>query len=289
MPIVSVVVRMRKPIVLLTDFGLGDSYVGTMKGVILRINPDVAIVDLCHEIPPQGVAEGAFVLATSYRYFSPDSIFVAVVDPGVGSERRPIALQTPHGVFVGPDNGLLGLIARDHGVNPPPDARTFELSGSSIKGVVLTEQRYFLSDVSATFHGRDVFAPVAAHLSLGVPVDVFGPSLEEMSFLATPRPEVGPGEVIGHVIQIDHFGNVITDVTPEDLDSIAQPILDVAGQHVRGISHHYAERSGLLALFGSSRRLEIAVNHGNAASQLGVRVGARVIIRDAARFGSQVP
>ncbi len=271
---------MAGPIALLTDFGLEDAYVGTMKGVILRINPSATIVDLCHQVAPQAIAEGAFLLATSYRYFASDAIFVAVVDPGVGSERRPIALKTPHGTFVGPDNGLFGLVASECGVAVPRDGGRASLAGSSVVGVVLAERRYFLPDVSATFHGRDIFAPVAAHLSLGTPLEALGPPLEEIVTLPVPRPERQGDRIVGHVAHVDRFGNLITDVTEADLESLAHPVIEVAGRRIAGISHHYAERAGVLALVGSSGRLEIAVNGGSAAAALGLRVGDSIILSD---------
>jgi S-adenosylmethionine hydrolase len=271
---------MAGPIVLLTDFGLDDAYVGVMKGVILRISPDVPIVDLCHQVAPQAIAEGAFLLATSYRYFAPDAIFVAVVDPGVGSERRPIALKTPHGTFVGPDNGLFGLVARDFGVAVPEEGGRASLIGSRVEGVVLTDKRYFLPEVSATFHGRDVFAPVAAHLSLGAPLVALGSPLTDLVVLATPHPERRGNTIVGHIIHVDRFGNLITDVTAGDVRKLARPVVDVAGRRIHGVSQHYAERPGLLALVGSSGYLEIALNGGSAAAELGLRVGDSIILSD---------
>jgi S-adenosylmethionine hydrolase len=268
------------PIVLLTDFGLDDAYVGTMKGVILGVNPRATIVDLCHQVPPQNVAEGALLLAESYRYFPADSIFVAVVDPGVGSARRPIALRSPHGTFVGPDNGLFGGIARDFGVIAPPAGGRARLAGSYVAGVTLANAQYFLPRVSATFHGRDVFAPVAAHLSLGVALTALGPALSDLEILPSPAVERRPGELIGHVARVDRFGNAITDLVAADLAPFASPVVEVAGQQIVGISHHYAQRAGLIALVSSSDRLEIAVSGGNAAAALGLRAGDPVRVRE---------
>ena len=151
-------------ITLLTDFGTADGYAGIMHGVILRINPQATVVDLCHDIPPQDVQAAAFVLATAYPYFPAETIHVAVVDPGVGSERRAIAVRTPRGTFVAPDNGLLSYILAREPVS---------------EAVHLTEARYWLSPLSSTFHGRDLFAPVAAYLSLGVPLPEMGPALHD--------------------------------------------------------------------------------------------------------------
>lgn len=271
---------MSGPIVLLTDFGLDDAYVGTMKGVILGVNPRVTIVDLCHQIRPQNVAEGALLLAESYRFFPSETIFVAIVDPGVGGERRPIALGTPRGTFIGPDNGLLGTVARDFGVTAPAGGGRTTLRGTDVVGVTLANASYFLPRVSATFHGRDVFAPVAAHVSLGVPLAALGPLLSDLEILPTLPIERQPGEIVGHVVHVDRFGNAIADVAVADLAPFVTPIVEVAGQRIVGLSHHYAPGAGLIALIGSSDHLEIAVSGGSAAALLGLSVGDRVSVRE---------
>ncbi len=274
---------MAGPIALLTDFGLDDAYVGVMKGVILRIDPRAVIIDLCHQVAPQGIAEGAFLLATSYRYFDPSTIFVAVIDPGVGSERRPIALKTPHGTFVGPDNGLFGPIAERFGARATDDAGRLSLAGSEVEGVILANDRYFLPEVSATFHGRDVFAPVAAHLSVGVPLAGLGPVLTDLVALPVAGPARRGRDLVGHVVHVDRFGNLITDLTGADLRRFARPTVFVAGGKIAEISHHYAERTGLLALVGSSGYLEVAIAGASAATALGLKVGDEVVLRDASR------
>lgn len=272
---------MTGPIVLLTDFGLRDAYVGVMKGVILRITPAATIVDLGHEVPPQDVAAGAYLLGTSYRYFAPDAIFVAVVDPGVGSARRAIALKTPRGTFLAPDNGLLTPILGDAGIDLPAEGGLATLPATGeVVGVELTSRRYFLDPVSATFHGRDVFAPAAAHLSRGAPLDDLGPPLQLLRVLPAPRPRRAGGRLVGQVVHVDRFGNLIADLTTADLASFAAPVVEVAGRQIAGLCHHYAERNGLLALIGSADRLEIAVNGGNAAEALGLRAGDRVVVRE---------
>lgn len=277
------------PVVLLTDFGLVDAYVGIMKGVILTINPEVTLVDLSHAVPPQDVAAGAWLLASSYRYFPADSIFVAVVDPGVGSSRRAVAVKTSRGTFVAPDNGLLTPILGDFGVSFPRAGGVARLEptrdapeGTAISAVALANAGYFLSPVSATFHGRDVFAPVAAHLSRGVPLASFGPPLDELVVLPGRTLESRTGEIVGEVVTIDHFGNAITNIPGSLLDDPARTVVSVAGQEIVGVSHHYAERPGLLALVGSAGCLEVAVNGGSAAA-LGIGVGDRVAVRQAFR------
>lgn len=275
--------RVSGPIALLTDFGLDDAYVGVMKGVILSINPQAVVVDLCHQVAPQDVAAGAFLLATSYRYFPPTTIFVAVVDPGVGSARRAIALRTPHGTFVGPDNGLFGLVLADFGISAGAGTDRAILSGSDVAGVILANPHYFQPRVSSTFHGRDIFAPVAAHLSLGVPLSALGPVLTDVVVMAPLRPYRRGQDLVGHVVYIDHFGNAITDVTAQDLEGADHLEIVVAGHYIRGLSRCYAERAGLLALIGSSDRLEIAVAGGSAAHLLGLHPGDEVIVRTGER------
>jgi S-adenosylmethionine hydrolase len=275
--------RVSGPIALLTDFGLDDAYVGVMKGVILSINPQAVVVDLCHQVAPQDVAAGAFLLATSYRYFPPTTIFVAVVDPGVGGARRAIALRTPHGTFVGPDNGLFGLVLADFGISAGAGTDRAILSGSEVAGVILANPHYFQPRVSSTFHGRDIFAPVAAHLSLGVPLSALGPVLTDVVVMAPLRPCRRGLELVGHVVYIDHFGNAITDVTVQDLEGTDHLEIVVAGHHIRGLSRCYADRAGLLALIGSLDRLEIAVAGGSAAQLLGLRPGDEVIVRTGER------
>ncbi|HLH72157.1 MAG TPA: SAM-dependent chlorinase/fluorinase [Chloroflexota bacterium] len=272
---------MAGPIVLLTDFGERDGYVGTMKGVILRINPSVTIVDLSHTIPPQDVTDGAFVLGTSYRYFPAGSIFVAVVDPGVGSERRAIALSAGAYTFVGPDNGLFTLVLADFAVPTPDGGGLASLMGTPVTGVVLEKSEYFLPTVSATFHGRDVFAPVAAHHSLGVPLAAFGPPLTEVVSLPSQRPRWENGALSGQVIHVDRFGNAITNITRAELARLTLPVVEVVGLQIVGLQHQYAGASGLLALIGSSDRLEIALNGGNAAVEFGLAVGTPVVVEEA--------
>jgi S-adenosylmethionine hydrolase len=270
---------MAGPIVLLTDFGLADAYVGAMKGVILRVNPNATIVDLCHEVAPQAIEEGALLLAESYRYFPDDAVFVAVVDPGVGSERQAIALDTPGGTFLGPDNGILSLVAGEYGVLSGAGGRS-SLAKSSVTGVTLTSSAYFLPRMSATFHGRDVFAPVAGHLSAGVPLAALGPPLADIAMLSSPAVERRGGQIVGRVRRVDRFGNAITDIGSTDLADLTLPIVEVVGQRIVGLSHHYAEKSGVLALLGSANLLEIAVNGGSAAATLGLKVGDPVVVRE---------
>lgn len=271
-------------ITLTTDFGTEDAYVAEMKGVILSINPKAAIVDICHYIKPQNIAQAAFVISTACRYFPQDSIHVVVVDPGVGSQRRAIALKTAKAFFVAPDNGLLSYIAnsfeRDRDTAFPFSSHTEERGLSAeFQSVSLTNPRFWHHPVSSTFHGRDVFAPVAAHLSLGVSLDKFGEVIPSIQAFPVPHPRVkAPGEVAGHIIHIDHFGNLITDIKKEDLPG-EEILLTVAGQQIEGLSTSYAGSNKLMTIMGSTGHLEIALKKGSAASWLGVEIGDIVKVK----------
>ncbi|MHC1764771.1 MAG: S-adenosyl-l-methionine hydroxide adenosyltransferase family protein [Verrucomicrobiia bacterium] len=254
-------------ITLTTDFGLQDWFVGTMKGVVLGIAPSATLVDITHEIAPGDVQAGAFALAAAFRFFPPGTVHVAVVDPGVGSDRAAIVVETERYRFVGPDNGLLSLAVDQAG----PRKSVYRLE----------DRRWFLSHVSQTFHGRDVFAPVAAHLSNGVPATELGPEPANFQRLAMPGPVQTPQGWTGSIVCIDRFGNAITNL-PDHLPIFQQSLLVRvrAGQSadtVRLSSSYSAVPKGEpLAILGSSGFLEIAVNGESAAQVLGLAVGASV-------------
>ncbi len=236
---------MVRVITLLTDFGLADVYAGVMKGVILRINPDARIVDLSHNVPPQSIHEAAFLLSTAYKYFPSGTIHLVVVDPGVGSKRRSVILKTPEALFVAPDNGVLSYILDDLAPLRASDQTTGlpNLAKRQLplaaQGVIISNPDYWRQPVSDTFHGRDVFAPVVANLSLDVPIEEFGEVTDFLWAFPVPHPEVRlDGSVIGHVVHIDHFGNIITDVRVADLPH-GQLSFDVADQRIKGLSHSY--------------------------------------------------
>ncbi|MGH8009986.1 MAG: SAM hydrolase/SAM-dependent halogenase family protein, partial [Candidatus Binatia bacterium] len=216
----------RRIISLLTDFGSRDAFVGIMKGVILGINPDALLVDLSHEVPAQDVLGGALVLRSAAPFFPSETIHVAVVDPGVGSARRGILIATQHGSFIGPDNGLLSLAV-------PAETVT--------RITHLTNTEYFLSPCSSTFHGRDVFAPVAAHLSLGITAEQFGPEAGTMERLTFPEVERREKLLVGRVIYIDHFGNLVTNITEADLLPFPREKLCVSirSVHIQGVVASY--------------------------------------------------
>jgi len=263
--------RTPPPIVLLTDFGFRDSYVGVMKGVIRNICRHADVIDLSHNIVPQDVAEAAFVLAASYRYFPADTIFTCVVDPGVGTDRAVLCLEANEQVFLAPDNGLLSVIAE--GSAEPTIHR-------------VTAEEYFLKDGSTTFHGRDIFAPVAAHLAEGMEADKLGPRVRNMERLQLPNPvRTADGSLRGEIIYIDQFGNLITnirDATIERTFSRGREGLEVRVKRrsTSGLARAYADspEGELVALIGSSGYLEVAVNKGSAAQLLGCERGDSVTV-----------
>jgi len=270
-------------ITLTTDFGLQDAYVAAMKAVILGVNPNATIVDVCHSIEPQNIAQAAFLLGTVYAYFPKDTIHVLVVDPEVGiRRRRTIILKTPEAFFVAPDNGVLSYVIR-HGASPERKSPEAELTTlpPRLVAVEIANPKFWHHPVSATFHGRDIFAPVAAHLSLGVPPQEFGQVITSVNVLPIPQPQLGKGgQLVGHVLHIDSFGNVVTDIHEEDLPP-GRFRLQIAGHRIDSLSSSYAnaEADQLVALIGSSGRLEVALRNGSAAARLDVKIGDQVSIR----------
>ncbi|MFN3466292.1 MAG: S-adenosyl-l-methionine hydroxide adenosyltransferase family protein, partial [Candidatus Brocadiales bacterium] len=253
---------------LLTDFGLEDPYVGEMKAVIYGINPKVQVIDISHHVPPQDVQEGAFVLYTSYKYFPKDTIFLTVVDPGVGTRRRIVCLRTGRYTFLAPDNGLLSLV-----LSKEKPLLTVEVTNTS----------YFLPEVSTTFHGRDIFAPVAAHLSRGLNLARLGRRIDDLHIFSFPGPIVADkGRLEGEIIHIDRFGNLITNVEHEWAEILTRSLSSIAikDKKIFRISRTYQEGQAgeLLALFGSSGRLEISVNMGNAREVTGCTRGDKVVV-----------
>ena len=269
---------MDRVITLLTDFGTADAYVGIMKGVILAINPEAEIVDISHQVESQNIEEAAFILSTSYSYFPEDTIHLVVVDPGVGTERRAIILKARGFLFVAPDNGVLSYIIDEVSASDEVGPHQRRL-GAESTAVSITNPGFWLHPVSSTFHGRDIFAPVAAHLSLGVPIREFGDPIASVFTLPVLRPQTGEdGVLIGHIVHIDRFGNLITDVRREDIPG-EEISIEVAGRHIEGLSSSYAEGEGLMALIGSSGRIEVSLRNGNAARALEVKPGDKITIR----------
>ena len=278
-------------VTLTTDFGLADGYVGIMHGVIRGICPDVVIVDLSHQVAPQDVQSAAYLLYAAYPYFPADAVHCAVIDPGVGTARRAVAVETPQGRFVAPDNGVLSFVlARE----------------PAIAVVSLTNPRYHLPQVSRTFHGRDVFAPVTAHLACGVPLTDLGEPVAQLVTFPVPRISVLPGGGLGgRVIHVDRFGNLVTSIgrlqwhgdglsvqpafpIAGDQATVSLPIpfpasgarVCIGGRSIEGIRPTYGDAPAgeLLALIGSVGHLEVAVAGGSAAQALRLGVEAEVVL-----------
>lgn len=268
-------------ITLTTDFGLADAYVAAMKGVILGINAEVTLVDICHTIPPQAILQAAFVLSTAYPFFPQGTIHVVVVDPGVGTERRAVILKTPAAYFVAPDNGVLSYVIAEfsvRSVEKSDRAKQQRELGTDLAAVALTKSQFWRSPVSATFHGRDIFAPVAARLSLGWPATKLGQPITSLTVLPLSRPyPAADGSLVGHILHIDSFGNLITDIKGSDLLPTKEPITIEIGHHIiHGLRRTYANGSGLLALIGSSGYLEVSWKEGDAAARLNAKLGDEV-------------
>jgi S-adenosyl-L-methionine hydrolase (adenosine-forming) len=257
-----------------TDFGLSDHFVGLLHGVVLNIDPETTMVDVSHAVASYDVLDGAWTIAQSYRFFPPRTVHVVVVDPGVGGARRPILVETDDYVFVAPDNGVLSLV----------EAREPKFSARHI-----TAERYFLQPVSQTFHGRDVFAPVAGWLSKGVAPAEFGPEISDYVRLPLPAVERTGDNILrgvvlrGVVLKVDKFGNLITNISEQDAPTLFAPLpppfrLLLAGQTITRMCRSYAEgREGeLVAIVGSSGYLEVAARRASAAEKLGAAVGTAV-------------
>ncbi len=272
-------------ITLTTDFGTSDAYVAAMKGVILTINPRATIVDVCHSIESQNILQAAFILSTAHHYFPEGTIHLAIVDPGVGSQRKAIILKTPSALFLAPDNGVLSYIIDELCPTPaePPTSTHPNLEhrklGADLEAVAITNPDFWRQPVSATFHGRDIFAPVAAHLSLGVSLHKFGESISCLYAFPVLRPyHDTEGNLLGRVLHIDNFGNLITNVRDSDLPG-EEVTAEIGNQRIHGLSHFYSQGSGLAAIIGSSGYLEIALKNGNAAAFLNTKAGDEIKLK----------
>jgi S-adenosyl-L-methionine hydrolase (adenosine-forming) len=256
-------------VTLLTDFGTADYFVGAMKGAVLAANPRAQVVDITHEIPAHDVEAGAFTLLAAFEAFPEGTVHVAVVDPGVGSSRRAVAVETHGHTFVGPDNGIFGYV--------------YERVGNFVVHQ-LTNRSYFRKDVSTTFHGRDVFAPVAGALSRGVRAEEMGPRVEDFVRLPFARPVVRAGGTVeGRIIHVDRFGNCVTNFTPQDVPREAfdrGTRMKVGGFEIKRLRRFFADERDApgepFAIWGSAGLLEIAVFQDSAARRLGVGRGQAV-------------
>jgi S-adenosylmethionine hydrolase len=253
-------------ITLTTDFGYRDSFVGIMKGVIKRIDPDAQVIDLTHGIPPQDIRAAALTLRHSVPYFSAGAIHVVVVDPGVGGTRRPLLIECAGNYFIGPDNGVLSLAVRNQQ-----------------KVVIeLTNSEYFLQPTGSTFHGRDIFAPAAAHLSRGVPIAAFGVPSSSLIELHVPEAVRDQSVIIGEIIYIDGYGNLFTNVYAEDLARLpSSPIhIAIGSTRIQNLMASYdsVAEDQLAAVINSWGVLEIAECNGNAQQRCGAKVGDQVVV-----------
>jgi len=263
----------RKPIItLITDFGTNDHFVGTMKGVIYSINPDVEIVDITHKVASYDIFDAAFTLAQSYRFFPSDTIHLVVVDPGVGTTRRPLLARSLAHTFVAPDNGVLSLI--------------YEME-ENVEVRHITADHYFLNPVSATFQGRDIFAPVVSWLSKWVEADKFGDPISDFIKFSSPKPKhAGENLITGVVLRVDKFGNILTNLRAEDLPELFEenppPFKIVINQQEitrLNLAYSMGKPSELFAIVGSSGYLEICTNRGSAAKALNANRGAEVSVK----------
>jgi S-adenosylmethionine hydrolase len=252
-------------ITLLTDFETRDGYMGAVKGVIKRINPEAEIVDITHDIDSYDVFGAAFALNNFYRYFPKGTIHLAVVDPGVGSLRQPMLIKTKDFFFVGPDNGIFSFVYQREDLTDV---------------IVISNTEYFLAEPSSTFHARDVFAPVAAYLSLGIKINEFGSPAKECMKFIIPQPESNGKSLRGQIIHIDRFGNLITNIPADLLEKKKNMEVVMGKRRIKGISRSYfdAKKKGIGALIGSSNLLELAVNQGSAQKLLKAKIGDKIRI-----------
>ena len=266
---------MKSFIVLITDFSYSDGYIGAMKGVILSINPDAKIIDLAHNLPKFNIRYAGFILYSTFRYFPKRSIFVGVIDPGVGTERDAIVLETENYFFIGPNNGLFSLILEEEKV---------------VEARKITNREIMLPNVSTTFHGRDIFAPAAAYLSLGFPLEKIGPKLSNEQIIKIPhhKPLINAEkhEYRGEVLAVDSFGNIITNIpnapimTHEKLSS-KYSIYTSRGIYTARLvkSYGYGQKDELLLIPGSHGFLEIAINQGSAIDRLRIKEGELIHLK----------
>jgi hypothetical protein len=260
----------RPIITLITDYGARDHLVGALKGVILKINPEVQIVDICHEVMPFDVLDGALTIGQAYRYFPTKAIHVVVVDPGVGSARRPILVSGDQHYFIAPDNGVLSMVYERE---------------AKVTVRHVTADHYFLNPVSNTFHGRDIFAPAAAWLAKNWQLQSFGEEVTDFVRFTLPKPKVAGAQIKGIVLKVDNFGNLVTNLTPEDVPQVVTAggkFKIIAGsREIETLAQTYAQGAPgeILAVIGSSGFLEISVNKGHAARTLSLQRGSEVIVQ----------
>ena len=251
-------------VTLTTDFSTSDAYVSIMKGVILSVSRDITIVDLAHDVGPQDISQAAFVIESAYRYFPIGTVHLVVVDPGVGSQRRRLAMKCGSHYFVGPDNGVFSFPIRNEGISECVEIHVPERN-NGLRGV--------------TFEGRDVFAPIAARVACGVPLSEIGSSINDPLELSTPRPRINENAIEGRIIYIDHFGNCISNIELSDIEKFSKNVIvSLAGVTIGALGKCYSdvEIGETLSLINSVDHVEIAINHGSAAEVMNVKVGSTV-------------
>lgn len=261
---------MGNTVALLTDFGYGDSFVGVMKGVIASLDNSLNVIDISHDILPQDIGQGAFVLDTSYSYFPKGTVFCCVVDPGVGSDRKAICIKTKNYYFVGPDNGLMYAAAENDGI---------------VKIIELNEEKYFLDKVSLTFHGRDIFAPISAHIAAGLDVELLGPETQRLVEFRFPVPKEEDGELRLKMLHVDSFGNIVLNIQETEFKNFCADIefeLTISNIVVNKLCRHYTEveEGELFVIIGSNGYLEISARNADAADILNVELGDIAILRE---------
>lgn len=261
-------------ITLLTDFGLNDEYVGSIKGVILSINPSAVIIDITHNIDPHDIIQAAFAIKSSYKFFPEGTVHVVIVDPGVGGSRAIIALEIAGHIFLAPDNGILTLLVEE---------------GNIAELIRIDNKKFFLKSVSRTFHGRDIFAPVSAHISSGIKINNIGTPINknELVKLSIPKPGISDkGELVGAIVSIDHFGNLITNIDSNCLenfcgpDAVKKPEIKIGNSKINGLSESYENSApnSPLIIIGSRGYLEIAINCGSAKSYFKAEKGNTITV-----------
>ncbi|MEP6902072.1 MAG: SAM-dependent chlorinase/fluorinase [Actinomycetota bacterium] len=276
-----------KTIVLLTDFGTKDYFVGAMKGAILRVNENAQIVDITHEIKPQNIKSASFTLRACYKDFPAKTIFVAVIDPGVGSERRAILVETDDYFFVAPDNGLLSFVFNEDGdgavkerVETANETRSLTAPFPHIRVFELTNKQFFAKKISATFHGRDIFAPVAAHLSNGVNPNEFGREISDFVCREEIKPrKINNNEIEAEIVGIDRFGNLITNLKREDLPE--KFALEIGGKQIDKLQKYFAEakKGEVFMIFGSAEFLEVVAFQSSAENLLKAQTGQKIKVK----------
>jgi S-adenosyl-L-methionine hydrolase (adenosine-forming) len=251
-------------ITLLTDFGLRDGYVGVMKGVIWKICPDAQIADITHFIPPQNIRQGAVALARTVKYFPCGTVHIAVVDPGVGTSRKPLAAEVDGHYYIGPDNGLFSLVFQEA-----------ESRGLKCRFYSLDKPEFWLPEISRVFHGRDIFAPAGAHLAKGVPLEAMGSPLKDPLRLSNPEPKLQGNAWIGEVFTIDNFGNIATNISSRHLQGKSAATVKIGGETIDGMIQTFEDRpaGNLAAMIGTEDDLIISVVRGNAAERLHIKPG----------------